>query len=413
MANPKYDWSRGLPELDNHSKCKHEIIHDYLVRYMLVVTKGLLPFTGKTFNLTIVDGFAGGGLYRHNGAEVDGSPLVLLKAVEKASKLIAAERKEHGRDKLNINVDFFFVEKEKAAVDYLQNALRSNRCNTAHVCHGEFAEHLPKIIQFIKNKSGGKPGRAIFVLDQFGFSEVLLTQMEQIMNSLAAEIILTFAVDSLVAYLGDNRKPTLKKIGFTDTDVAKIFNRENPDQCRRIIQHVLSRHILNMGKFFTPFYICSDRSSWGYWLVHVSKHYRARDEMMDLHWKRANDLLHHGGEGIDMLGYRSGWDEQYTRQKILGDEFRFDAVAKKRVLTALRAEIPQIIHAKEVIKYSDFLNMVFNHTPASREIMNEALWEGVESKEFSIPRRAAKNIDDSDIIKLAPQRIIIFNQRRK
>ena len=115
MTN-RYDWRNGLPVLENHSRCKHEIIRDYLIRYMCVVTKGFLPYQNKTFNLTIVDGFAGGGKYSYQNSEVDGSPLILLNAVQAASSLIQIEREGLGRDSLNINTDFFLCGKREGGI---------------------------------------------------------------------------------------------------------------------------------------------------------------------------------------------------------------------------------------------------------------------------------------------------------
>ena len=382
---------------------------------MRVVARGFLPFNNKTFNLTIVDGFAGGGKYLYENKEVDGSPLILLNAVQAASSLIQIEREGLGRDSLNINTDFFFVEKEKAAFEYLQSALTNReeyRNNKVRVMHGEFDVQLPEIIQFIKEKSRGRRGRAIFILDQCGFSQVLLSQIRQIMDSLEAECILTFAVDALVAYLCENQEITLRKFGFTEDDIRQIRKQDDPNQCRDIIQHVLSRHILEMGFSFTPFCIYGDTSNWGYWLVHLSKHYRARDEMMQVHWDKGTELVHYGGAGIDMFGYRSNTDERHTGQYLLGDEFRFDFNAKKKVLNSLREEIPELIYQRGSIQHSDLLNETSNHTPANREMISEVLWEGVESKEFSIRRRNAKNIKDGDVITASRQMVIRISRNR-
>ena len=413
MTSPqRYNWQNDIPILENHSRCKHEIIRDYLIQYMCVVAKGFLPYADKTFNLTIVDGFAGGGKYAYENKEVDGSPLVILKAAQEAKTLIAIERAELGRDPLNMNIDFFFVEKEKNAAEFLRNTLKSEGHfnERTHVLHGEFGDYLPNIIKTIKGKSGGMKGKAIFVLDQYGFSQVLLGQLRKIMVSLRSEVILTFAVDPLVAYLGGEKKPTLQKIGFTDADITQIYQRNNPDECRGMIQYVLTKHICDMGFSFTPFCIYGDTSHWGYWLVHLSSHYRARDEMMNIHWNKGNQMVHYGGEGLDMFGYRSKQDEKHTKQSMLVDAFRFDHYAKEKVLTALRNEIPKLIHQKNQIRYSDLLNETFNHTPANREIIKRVLREGVGNKEFSIPRREVKNIKDDDIITASPQKSIFITR---
>ncbi|WP_424947090.1 three-Cys-motif partner protein TcmP [Candidatus Spongiihabitans sp.] len=416
-SSNRYDWKNGPPILENHSRCKHDIIREYLIQYMCVVTKGSLRYRNKEFNLTIVDGFAGGGKYLYENREVDGSPLILLQAVKEATMLINSERQGLGQDALTINVDFFFVEKDKATAKYLDNTLikEGYKNGKVQVMHGQFGSCLPQIIECIKTKSRGKRGRALFILDQYGYSKVLLGQVMNIMQSAKSEIILTFAVGSLLAYLCDKSESTLMKIGLTDTDIAQIRhkdNRDNPNKCRSVIQHVLSKQFLEMGYFYTPFCIYGDTSGWGYWLVHLSSHYRARDEMMKIHWNKGNEMVHYGKEGLDMFGYRSKQDEKHTRQLSIGFAFRFDQLAKEKVRTALHSEIPELIHQKGSMAYRDLLNEIFNHTPANREIINQVLWKGVENKEFNIPRREVKNIKDDDVITVSRQKSI-FPMRRK
>ena len=57
-------------------------------------------------NLTIVDGFSGGGLYRLGNSEVDGSPLRLLRAVEAADQALKTARAKG----FSVRADFFFAQ---------------------------------------------------------------------------------------------------------------------------------------------------------------------------------------------------------------------------------------------------------------------------------------------------------------
>ena len=77
----QYEWKldQPLPVLGAHSVAKHNIFEQYLQIYIERLTS--TP-SQTMLNLTIVDGFSGGGLYRRGSAEIDGSPLRLLAAVE-------------------------------------------------------------------------------------------------------------------------------------------------------------------------------------------------------------------------------------------------------------------------------------------------------------------------------------------
>ena len=413
MTKSRYNWEDGPPLLENHSRCKHEIIRDYLIQYIDVLATSLLRYPDKTLNLTIVDGFAGGGKYLYQNKEVDGSPLVILKAVKTAKAELNIKHQRPGRNPLNVKVDFFFVERERSAAECLKKILRSEGYSGENikVLNSEFSTKSQEIIQFIKGKSGNRPGRAIFILDQCGFSQVLFSQIRNIMSPLKAEVILTFAVDALLAFF-KNGKSTLKTIGLTDPEIAQITSQHNnPDKCRKDIQYILSRHLQKTGaQFYTPFCIYGDTSNWGYWLVHLSGHYRARDEIMKIHWDKGNDLVHYGDAGIDMFGYRSKQDEGFTKQLSISEEFRFDRIAQEKVENALRKELPELMYEIEEISYKDLLIKIFNHTPANRDTINKVLWESIESKEFLISRRGPTNIKDKDVIKRSPQKVITFSK---
>src|SRR5690348_6027506 len=84
------NWKTGkFPQLEIHSEKKLELLRDYLVLYLEIVTKGT---AGKEYQyVTLVDGFAGGGVY--DGQKL-GSPITILKAVEEAEAKINQFRKK-------------------------------------------------------------------------------------------------------------------------------------------------------------------------------------------------------------------------------------------------------------------------------------------------------------------------------
>jgi len=91
MARRYYEWKLGkpLPLLGGHSVAKHDIFEKYISIYIERLTR--TP-SQTMLNLTIVDGFCDGGLYRLGPAEVDGSPLRFLTAVQAADAALKAAR---------------------------------------------------------------------------------------------------------------------------------------------------------------------------------------------------------------------------------------------------------------------------------------------------------------------------------
>ena len=113
-SDGKFDWSGGPPELDIHGKAKHEILREYIISYLKVVCQQQrMP----EFKIALVDGFAGGGVYK---GEREGSPLVLLRAVDEAKFLINNSRALTAQ--INIRANHYFVEKNSHNYAYLEDA---------------------------------------------------------------------------------------------------------------------------------------------------------------------------------------------------------------------------------------------------------------------------------------------------
>ena len=120
MARKPYQWpADGKPAIiQQHSVAKHDVLRTYLIDYIqtLVVSP-----QQEELRVTLVDGFAGGGIYIHDTTRqtVHGSPFVFLQSAE-----AAAEALNRGRQKpLRLNIDYFFVELDKNACASLQRTL--------------------------------------------------------------------------------------------------------------------------------------------------------------------------------------------------------------------------------------------------------------------------------------------------
>jgi hypothetical protein len=108
MTHRPYEWEPGseLPIIQQHSVAKHEILRAYLSAYIQTLVSN--P-NREEFRLVLVDGFAGGGIYRHadTGLEMLGSPLIMLEAAQEAEAIINLNR----RKPVKLDIEYFFVEK--------------------------------------------------------------------------------------------------------------------------------------------------------------------------------------------------------------------------------------------------------------------------------------------------------------
>ena len=418
MKKPKYEWPAPggtPPNLDEHSAAKHAVIRTYLGRYLDILTSNKRQ---DGLNLSLIDGFAGGGRYLYRGAPAPGSPIILLEEIGKARVRVAEGR----RKPFALNAEFFFVERERAGVDYLEWCLGGSewgagRGEWLHLLNREFDIALPDIIGHIKRR--GRKHRAIFLLDQYGYSDVTLSAIRTILDSLAyPEIIVTFSVDWLITFLCEDEK-FLKGVAPVEIgadQVRRMLDLKEESGGRWAIQHLLYRHLVARtgAPYYTPFFIRSPASNRSYWLVHISKHPKARDEMAQLHWTMSNLFIHQGGAGLRMLGFQP---ERVAEQTAI--DFDFGALAEERSRTALMSELPPVIfeaafRSAKPATLETLFGRVCNETPATTTIISKVLLDLRAEGEVEIvtadgrPRPRTSTIDWSDVI-LPPKQRSFFS----
>ncbi|WP_448954891.1 three-Cys-motif partner protein TcmP [Labrys neptuniae] len=411
-VNSRYALKIGesLPILRKHSVAKHEIFEQYVEIYIDRVTR---TRSQQMLNLTIVDGFCGGGLYRQGRNSVDGSPLRLLSAVERADAQLRNARLKG----FLIKADFFFVDATPEHIAFLRDQLvrrgyLDRLGKDIFLINSAFEDACPQIVAHIQNK--GRAHRSLFFLDQFGWKDVAFTTVRSILTQLRKpEILLTFAVDALVNFLSVKTAETeaLMAIDLAREDVRALMEMRDGEGWRYLIQNGLYRHIQRQtgASFYTPFFIHSRESHRSYWLLHLSTHRQARDEMGKLHWRINNHFQHHGGAGFHALGFDPSKD---LRQDLM--PFMFDDDARKRSEAAVLGQLPRMIHAAQKQGSDLTLEELFasqcNETPVTSDILTGQLLFLRDEGELAIvdengsQKFRSKHIDWTDRILLPSQR---------
>lgn len=419
-----YQWTLGdkPPEIQQHSIAKHEILRAYLIAYIRTLISS--PYQDQ-FRLTLVDGFAGGGIYRHatTGYEVPGSPFIMLEAVREAEFQV-----NQGRHKpVHLTLDYFFIETDLGAVQVLTHELKqrgyeSQLEKTIFVRNVRFQETADEIIDFVLQKSQ-RAARALFLLDQYGYSDVPTALIKRIIHRLpGSEVILTFAVDSFLNFASDSTltQGLLTKIGIPEVLRGRSIDdiKRSEKEWRLFIQSCLYKDLVDAcgARFYTPFFIRSMQGHGDYWLIHLSQRPRARDVMTRIHWEKNNYFIHYGDTGLDMfhmLGYVPEHDSSYTGQQKFG--FCFDESAKNASITRLTEQLPRLIYPDpDGMSFGELFASTCNNSPASADIYREALGQLLQLKEIEIisrdgkKRRSATQIHDNDQIIPPRQKSLSF-----
>lgn len=408
-----YDWLLGgaLPELGLHSFAKHRIFDAYIAAYIRTLTKSHLT---RRLKLTLVDGFCGGGRYALGDAEVDGSPLRMLAAVERAQVELDAARARG----LQIDAEFVFVDANPDHVDFLREVLRQRGYGSRigqdiHIYADRFEDVSDDVIRRIQAK--GRAHRSLFFLDQYGWSAVTFATIRRIMSSLQnPEVILTFMVDHLVNLLNDRMidTPGLNAIDLTRDDVQTMLQMKEQRGWKRLIQNTLYEHIQrNTGaEYYSPFFIHPEGgSNRDYWLLHLSRHHQAREEMGKIHWELENTFEHFGRAGFNSLGFVPGGD---VRDGML--DFGFNDDARTRSEDAVVDQLARLLHSRESAGAEPLTKKLLfsancNETPVVSSIVDTSLATLREAKDVRIispdgaVRRSAMQFGWNDRVELVKQ----------
>ena len=175
--------------LEEHSKAKLDVLRRYLRAYFDRL--GAKPARDE-FRLDLVDGFAGGGTFRYGNSIESGTPLIMLEETEAAQERLNRDRAKP----LRFDCRFHFVDVEPDHTKHLESALADHGYSVDNdkikVYNSPFKDVADRIIADVLRRQP-KTGRAIFLLDQTGYSQVELTLVARIFERLpSAEAILTF-----------------------------------------------------------------------------------------------------------------------------------------------------------------------------------------------------------------------------
>lgn len=415
--NDKYIWTNNnIPSIDPHSLVKHKILNEYINAYILTVLSNVnIP----KLTINLIDGFCGGGLYQdQNGKPLDGSPIHLIEAINVARVNININR-EKIRE---INAHYFFSDKNSHAINHLKQitSIRYKHnfpyiqdYNKINFYNSSFSNALPNIIQKIRNNKGGE--RSIFFLDQYGYADVKIHEINKILRELKnSEVILTFNIDSIFPYFSKENqfRRALINLGIDNYIDWKLVAHLPKDShnYRVYIQRQIAKALkeLSNAQFMTLFFIKPQSSKeWGYWLVHLCNNYTAHKVMKTLHWNNATYFGHSLEAGIFEFGYEAKRDS-----KLLGNTgtFDFDDLSKQHCIDALHIDFGNIVFNQDNnIQVGELFPAVVSNTPASEEILQKSLKQLHEEKSVEIlnadgkPRKPSKIYKKTDVIRPSRQ----------
>jgi three-Cys-motif partner protein len=346
---------------------------------------------------------------------------VILEALKEAKARVLHEQQR--RKPIKFDVKLVCIDADPSAVEHLGQVLEDEgygeqlRSGAIETLLGEFAGKAEAVIAEARRRSP-KAGRAIFVLDQYGYDKVPLPVMKQIFGALKhAEVILTFNVDSLINFLNDkNVRDFERKTGVMGAITAADMDKAQRGPAWRLrVQAGLYQKITqgSGAAYFTPFFVRPERGHGDFWLLHLSQHWKARDVMAGAHWKHHNHFVHYGRAGFDMLstGYAARIDDDAKPQVA----FEFDDVASTASQDEMLVQIPQALaQYRAGIAFKQFFVERVNTTPATEVMVEQAVLQLVRDRQVQVigPDGTVRNVRTAlkpdHVIKLPDQQVFSF-----
>ena len=405
------------PQIEEHSKAKLDVLRRYLRAYF--DTLGANPVRDQ-FKLDLVDGFSGGGTFRAGDDIVAGTPLIMLEEFEAAQQRLNRDRIKP----LSFDCKFHFVDVHPDHTAHLRKVLAERGYLVGDqqiVVHdSRFEDVADEIIADVRHRQP-KAGRAIFLLDQTGFSKVAFPLVADILRKLRnAEVILTFASDVLINFLAD--RPQLIKavtpLELTRSQIQEMVEFRSGDGGRALSQRVLREQIRSTtgATYDTPFFIRPKQSRWALWFLHLSRHPKARDVMIQCHWDSSNTFEHYGTGDLNMLG----WEALYAKTLPL---FHFGGLDAEQMRNQLLDSMPAELHAlaaEDPISVDTMRHMLANRTAARFSDLDRVVLQLAQEGEFDIQgsdgkvrSRKLTRLDPTDRIAIPAQPLFPGWSRRQ
>ncbi len=336
-----------------------------------------------------------------------------------AVRATEAELNQKRRKQFRIHAKFFFSDVAEDHVDFLKSDLRKSPFSedvgkSISVTRADSSSALKNIVSQIRTES--RKARALFVLDQCGYKDVSMEDIHMILQRLEnAEIILTFSIDALLNFLTEKQPPTetLQQFGVNTDFIRSWRSLSNDRESRACAQRFLMNnlHMSSNAQFFTPFLLFSPDENRTIMLAHLSRHQRARDKMLGVHWDQQNSFYHYGSGGLYQLGYdmrRMDYDDGL---------FSFRQEDKHAMREQLQNKLPGRLFkvmSGSSVTVEEFLRAVGNETAAQNEDILDVLRQMAASRDIEIQgpdgkvRRPKTKPSLGDRLIQPPQRKFVF-----
>lgn len=193
--------------LYDHSAAKVRLLKEYMSAYL-----GILANAGWIKKVYLYDLFCGPGIYEDEG---EGSPIVFLKEITRAHKLVAGPRKKLTYFKC------LFNDKDSVKIARLKSNIQNKNLDISQYGQIKYRTDDYKIAldDVKKETSNFKNERGFVFIDPYGYSEVSLADINALTNTGKSEVLLFMPTHHMYRFK-DNGTPECLIRFMEDLDIT-------------------------------------------------------------------------------------------------------------------------------------------------------------------------------------------------
>ena len=411
---PDDSWSADgsqVPVISPHTETKHNILKDYLTDWVFTLC-GNSP--GMKKKITIIDGFAGGGVYLKKGQQetrVPGSPILMIQAIEEGLQRVKLEK---SKPEFELDWELKLVESDYDHLQCLQSSFREfgydHYLDSGFVefIHGEFSEKFDYCHDVVKTRKGS----SFFFIDPFGYTQFSTFQLQQIMKIPNSEILLTFMIQFIERFLVNENS----RQGFERTMNAEAYFLEakaddlfRPEKQKYLRNETLRLLRTETGvKFLYAFSLLQTHSRAIYYLIHFANHQTAQQVVKTSLWKY-NTADEFYGYSYDVHGLAHLPSKDAGQDTLFEIKNRNQGSCQENLFDQL---MPVIETSARGISFLQLENYTMQENPADRNLYRSTLSQMVSNGDIEIfrenRRTRSKDIKGTDIIRRNTQMRIVF-----
>lgn len=252
-----------------HSEIKVELLDRYIKKYLQILSRD--PFTKDIF---FFDVFSGEGIYENGGK---GSPILVLEAV-KNTYFATIDNPNAGK------FNCFFNDGNRKKIEKLQNTITEKKLHYPEIGSLEFSnEEYKDVLPIIKQKiSGLKKDKAFVFIDPYGYKEIRLKDIKDLLQSKKSELLLWLPTQFMFRF---EKKGTPECLHEFIKELLPEEEWPKSETGIEFIERLLDSFSRQLPEYFVDSFIISRNTNQFFCLFFFTSHIYGFQKMLESKWE--------------------------------------------------------------------------------------------------------------------------------